>query len=125
MALSEFLPILFLGPLFGVLVDRLHRKTLAFIAHVFNFLLVSSLFVLVWLDVIDIYLLFAVTMGLGVVSAAFQPVRLSLIPSLVPDGQLAPAGRRRNPSCSTCRAFWGLRSPGWPSPPRAWRRRSP
>ena len=90
-ALSEFLPILFLGPLFGVLVDRLHRKTLAFIAHVFNFLLVASLFVLVWLDVIDIYLLFAVTMGLGVVSAAFQPVRLSLIPSLVPDGLLAPA----------------------------------
>lgn len=90
-ALSEFLPIMLFGPLFGVLADRLHRKTIAFAANVLNGLLASLLFVLVLLQVIDIYLLFAITMCLGIVSSAFQPVRMSLIPSLVPDDLLAPA----------------------------------
>ena len=90
-ALSEFLPIMLFGPLFGVLADRLHRKTVAFTTSVLNGLLASLLFVLVLLQAIDIYLLFAITMCLGIVSSAFQPARMSLIPSLVPDGMLAPA----------------------------------
>ena len=90
-ALSEFLPIMFFGPLFGVLADRLHRKTVAFYANVLNGLLAALLFVLVLLEAIDIYLLFAITMCLGIISSAFQPVRMSLIPSLVPEALLAPA----------------------------------
>ena len=90
-ALSEYLPIMFFGPLFGVLADRLHRKTVAFSANVLNGLLAALLFVLVLLQAIDIYLLFAITMCLGIVSSAFQPVRMSLIPSLVPEALLAPA----------------------------------
>ena len=90
-ALSEFLPIMLFGPLFGVLADRLHRKTIAFAANVLNGMLALLLFVLVLLQIIDIYLLFAITMCLGIVSSAFQPVRMSLIPSLVPEKLLAPA----------------------------------
>ena len=90
-ALSEFLPIMFFGPLFGVLADRLHRKTVAFYANVLNGLLAALLFALVLQEAIDIYLLFAITMCLGIISSAFQPVRMSLIPSLVPEALLAPA----------------------------------
>ncbi len=90
-ALSEFLPIMLFGPLFGVLADRLHRKTIAFSANVLNGLLAALLFALVLMEAIDIYLLFAITMCLGVVSSAFQPVRMSLIPSLVPGELLAAA----------------------------------
>ena len=90
-ALSEFLPIMFFGPLFGVLADRLHRKTIAFAANVLNGMLALLLFILVLLQAIDIYLLFAITMCLGIISSAFQPVRMSLIPSLVPAQLLAPA----------------------------------
>ena len=90
-ALSEFLPIMLFGPLFGVLADRLHRKMIAFAANVLNGLLAALLFVLVLLRLIDIHLLFAITMCLGIISSAFQPVRMSLIPSLVPDELLAPA----------------------------------
>ena len=90
-ALSEFLPIMFFGPLFGVLADRLHRKTVAFCANVLNGLLAALLFALVALEAIDIYLLFAITMLLGIISSAFQPVRMSLIPSLVPGELLAAA----------------------------------
>ena len=90
-ALSEYLPIMFFGPLFGVLADRLHRKTVAFCANVINALLALLLFYLVLREIIDIYMLFVLTMCLGVVSSAFQPVRMSLIPSLVPSNLLAPA----------------------------------
>ena len=90
-ALSEFLPIMLFGPLFGVLADRLHRKTIAFAANVLNGLLALLLFMLVLTQAIDIYLLFVITMCLGIVSSAFQPVRMSLIPSLVPEKLLAPA----------------------------------
>ena len=90
-ALSEFLPIMLFGPLFGVLADRLHRKTIAFFANVFNAILAALLFVLVALEAIDIYLLFAITVVLGLVSSAFQPVRMSLVPSLVPGELLTSA----------------------------------
>ena len=90
-ALSEFLPIMFFGPLFGVLADRLHRKTVAFWANVLNGLLAALLFALVLREAIDIYLLFAITMMLGIVSSAFQPARMSLVPALVPAELLAPA----------------------------------
>ena len=90
-ALSEFLPIMLFGPLFGVLADRLHRKTIAFCANIVNAMLAALLFVLVALEAIDIYLLFVVTLFLGLVSSAFQPVRMSLIPSLVPEELLASA----------------------------------
>ncbi len=90
-ALSEFLPIMFFGPFFGVLADRLHRKTVAFVANTINGLLAMLLFVLVAFELVDIYVLFFITTALGVVSSAFQPVRMSLIPSLVPHELLSSA----------------------------------
>ena len=90
-ALSEFLPIMFFGPFFGVLADRLHRKTVAFVANTINGLLAMLLFVLVAFELVDIYILFFITTALGVVSSAFQPVRMSLIPSLVPRELLSSA----------------------------------
>lgn len=90
-ALSEFLPIMLFGPFFGVLADRLHRKNVAYVANVVNGLLAMLLFALVTLEVIDIYILFVITALLGVVSSAFQPVRMSLIPSLVPRELLSSA----------------------------------
>jgi len=90
-ALSEFLPIMFFGPFFGVLADRLHRKTVAFVANTINGLLAMLLFFLVAFELVDIYILFFITTALGVVSSAFQPVRMSLIPSLVPRELLSSA----------------------------------
>lgn len=90
-ALSEFLPIMLFGPFFGVLADRLHRKTVAFVANTINGALAMLLFAFVALEVIDIYLLFFITTMLGVVSSAFQPVRMSLVPSLVPSDLVSSA----------------------------------
>ena len=83
LALAELLPVVFLGPLFGVWADRLDRKTVAYITNGINIVLATLLCVLTGLAIIDIYTLWIITALLGCVSSAFQPVRLSLIPSLV------------------------------------------
>lgn len=91
LALAELLPVVFLGPLFGVWADRFDRKTLAYITNGINIVLSVLLCVLTALAIIDIYVLWVITALLGCVSSAFQPVRLSLIPSLVPREMLSEA----------------------------------
>ena len=90
-ALSEFLPTVLFGPFFGVWADRLNRKTVAYIANVASISLSTLLFVLTATDHMDIYLLFGLTACVGIVSSAFQPVRMSLIPSLVPKNLVSEA----------------------------------
>jgi MFS family permease len=91
LALAELLPVVVLGPLFGVWADRLDRKTLAYVTNAISIALASLLGVLTALAAIDIYTLWVITALLGCVSSAFQPVRLSLIPSLVPRELLSEA----------------------------------
>ena len=90
-ALSEFLPTILFGPFFGVWADRLNRKTVAYIANVLSIALSTLLFALTATGLIDIYLLWMITAFVGIVSSAFQPVRMSLIPSLVPRELLSEA----------------------------------
>ncbi len=90
-ALSEFLPTVLFGPFFGVWADRLNRKTVAYIANILSISLSTLLFALTALELMDIYILWVITAGVGIVSSAFQPVRMSLIPSLVPRELLSEA----------------------------------
>lgn len=91
LALAELMPVVLFGPLFGVWADRLDRKSVAYITNGINILLCSLLAVLTAAGLIDIYGLWTITALLGCVSSAFQPVRLSLIPSLVPRELLSEA----------------------------------
>lgn len=91
LALAELLPVVLLGPIFGVWADRLDRKTVAYITNGINIALSLLLCLLTAAAIIDIYMLWIITALLGCVSSAFQPVRLSLIPSLVPRDLLSEA----------------------------------
>ena len=90
-ALSEFLPTVLFGPFFGVWADRLNRKTVAYIANALSISLSTLLFALTAMNLMDIYTLWIITAFVGIVSSAFQPVRMSLIPSLVPRELLSEA----------------------------------
>ena len=90
-ALSEFLPTVIFGPFFGVWADRLNRKTVAYVATALSIGLSTLLFVLTATGRMDIYTLWVITAFVGIVSSAFQPVRMSLIPSLVPRELLSEA----------------------------------
>ena len=91
LALAELMPVVVFGPLFGVWADRLDRKAVAYATNAINISLATLLCVLTATATIDIYVLWLITALLGCVSSAFQPVRLSLIPSLVPRELLSGA----------------------------------
>jgi MFS family permease len=90
-SLADFLPVLFLSPLAGVLADRRDRISIIRITQLIGCAQATLLAVLVWTDVITVELLFTLVMLLGIASGLAQPARLALIPSLVDRASLASA----------------------------------
>lgn len=82
-AFAEIFPLIIVGPLFGVWADRFDRKTLAVFLQCLMFLQAVALCLAVLFDQLSIALLFGLTLVEGCIHAAYQPVRLALIPSLV------------------------------------------
>jgi MFS family permease len=84
-------PILFLSPFFGVLIDRLEPLRTATIINVLMAGWATLLAILSLTNLLDIWLLFTVSLCIGATSAAYAPIRLSIIPSIVPRELLANA----------------------------------
>jgi len=83
MSMGEFLPVLFLAPLAGVMADRRDRVTILRITQLIACGQAILLAILVSTDLINIYLLLALVMLLGINQGIAQPARLALIPTLV------------------------------------------
>ena len=90
-AFAELFPLIIVGPLFGVWADRFDRKTLAVALQTSMMFQALALFVVISMDMLTIGLLFSLTLLEGIVQAAYQPVRLSLIPNLVRKQDLVAA----------------------------------
>jgi predicted MFS family arabinose efflux permease len=83
MSMAEFLPVLFLSPLAGVLADRRDRVAIIRITQLIGCAQAILLAILVVTGFISIHLLFALVMLLGINQGIAQPARLALIPTLV------------------------------------------
>lgn len=90
-AFTQFFPILLFAPLFGVLADRLDRKRSAIAINAISTLIMALLAALTEIGAVDIYLLCGFSLVQGVAEGAHTPVRLALIPNLVPQWQLQSA----------------------------------
>lgn len=90
-AFAEICPLIFVGPFFGVYSDRFDRKILAIIIQTLMTVQAFILFAYIWLDMLSIGVLFTLTLVEGVIQAAYQPVRLALIPNLVRKADLVAA----------------------------------
>jgi len=90
-AFAEISPLIFIGPLFGVWADRFDRKMLAVALQGMMCLQALLLYAAIMLDALSIGLLFGLTLFEGMIQAAYQPVRLSLIPNLVRKNDLVAA----------------------------------
>jgi MFS family permease len=82
-AFAEISPLIFVGPLFGVWADRFDRKRLGVLLQALMLLQALALFAVVLSGKLTVGLLFTLTLVEGIIQAAYQPVRLALIPSLV------------------------------------------
>jgi predicted MFS family arabinose efflux permease len=82
-SLAEFMPVLFLGPIAGVMADRRDRVGIIRITQLFGCAQATLLAILVAANLISIHLLFVLVLLLGINQGIAQPARLALIPTLV------------------------------------------
>lgn len=88
---ADALPVLVFGPVGGVLADRLDRKTISLVTQSILCLITVALTVLTYLGLINIWLLLAFALARGVTFSFWQPVRLALMPNLVPRSEMPTA----------------------------------
>ena len=78
------LPVLLFGPFGGVMADRLDRKTISLVTQSILCVLTIGLTALTYAGLITIWLLLAFALARGITFSFWQPVRLALMPNLVP-----------------------------------------
>lgn len=90
-AFADLFPAVLLGPIGGVLADRLPRITVIFVAQSLLALQALALFVLTATGIVTVWSVFALALFGGAVVGFNQPARLALVPSLVPRMDLPSA----------------------------------
>ncbi|WP_274628214.1 MFS transporter [Arvimicrobium flavum] len=86
-----FAPTLFAGPFFGVLADRIDIKRGALATQALLAMLMLALGILFAHGILDIWMLSGLSFLFGLTSSANTPIRLTLIPMIVPREALANA----------------------------------
>src|SRR3984885_4308868 len=80
------LPVLLLTPYAGLVVDRHDKRTVLLITQVSLAALSLVLGAVVLLGVIELWMVFAVALGFGVLTALDNPARMAFIPEMVRPG---------------------------------------
>jgi MFS family permease len=91
MAIGEAVPTITLVPFAGAIADRIDRLRMAQLVQVYAVCVTSVLAVLVISGTINIYILFGLIMLSGATEAFWTPVRMTVVPSLVPKEDLSAA----------------------------------
>ena len=91
LAFLMFFPSVVVGPLFGVMVDRINRRQAAVVTSIILGLLSLLLSLLVWQQLADEMMLLFFSLGIGIANSAYQSIRLSLVPELVSDVNMPKA----------------------------------
>ncbi len=82
-AFAELAPLLIVSPIVGVWADQFNRKHLTIMTQCGMMLQSLFLYVLIILGLINVELLFFFALLDGILQAAHQPIRLSIVPNLV------------------------------------------
>jgi MFS family permease len=88
---ARYLPVLLLTPYAGLIVDRHDKRTVLLFTQVSLAALSLVLGVVVLLGVIQLWMVFAVALGFGVITALDNPARMALIPEIVGPGLIRNA----------------------------------
>ena len=90
-AMAEFLPILFLTPLGGVIADRYNRLSIAKISQIVTCLISLCLCILTFSSQVTPLILFFIMLIAGTINALNQASRVSLVVNMVPRELMTPA----------------------------------
>lgn len=87
----QFLPLLFLAPLGGVIADRFDKRRLLFVTQSLAALLAAILGVLVVTDVVQLWMVYALALALGLVASVDNPTRQTFVLEMVGRDKLTSA----------------------------------
>jgi MFS family permease len=90
-AAADLIPVVVISPFAGALADRVNRIRLIWATQIAAMIQAVLLAFLTFAGIIDVEVLFLLTLCLGVANATNQPARLALIPSLVDRATLGSA----------------------------------
>ncbi len=79
----QFLPILVISPMAGVLADRMDKRRLLYVTQSMAGLMAGSLGALVLFDVVELWMVYSLAFALGIVSAFDNPTRRAFIIEMV------------------------------------------
>ncbi len=88
---ARAIPMLTIGVFGGVAADRFDRKKLLMVIQSWSLLMHIIMAALILTDVVELWHVFAIAVGLGASMALNQPVRTTIVPNLVPRTQLTNA----------------------------------
>lgn len=88
---ARAVPMLIIGLFGGVAADRFNRKNLLIIIQFWALFMHAIMAILLFTDLIQLWHVFAIAIGLGISTALNQPVRTTVIPELVKKDQLTNA----------------------------------
>lgn len=83
-AMAEFIPVLFLAPITGVIADRFDKRKIAVLGQVFALLQAAILAALTIAGYITPVLIFVLQLFAGVIQPVIQTARLVLVPMMLP-----------------------------------------
>lgn len=87
----QYLPILFLAPYGGVIADRFSKRKILYFTQSISGLLALILGVVVWVNIVQLWMVFILAFCLGVVSAFDNPTRQAFVVELVGESHLRNA----------------------------------
>ncbi len=91
LAAADSMPVLVLGPISGALADMLDRRKIAVVTQAALCVVAIVLVALTMSGLMTIWLLFALALARGITAAFWQPVRLAMMPNLVPREEMPTA----------------------------------
>jgi MFS family permease len=87
----QFLPVLFLAPLGGVVADRFNKRRLLLVTQSLAAVLATALGLLVLFDLVQIWMVYALAGALGLVASLDNPTRQTFVLELVGRDKLTSA----------------------------------
>jgi MFS family permease len=87
----QFGPSLILGPFAGVIVDRYPRRAILYITQIVQSMLAAVLWLLTFLNVVQLWQVYTLALLLGLVTAIDNPTRQAFVSEMVPTSHLLNA----------------------------------
>jgi MFS family permease len=102
---ARFLPMLFFGPLGGLMADRLDKRKVLYFTQSASGLLAGVFAVLVFSGAIQMWMVYLLALALGGVNVFDNPARQSFISEMVPTRELANAVTLNSVTVNLARVF--------------------